>query len=33
MRFLRAIPLIFLGVMAAGGLMLLLSHGVFNVVL
>ena len=33
MRFRRAIPLIFLGVMAAGGLMLLLSHGVFNVVL
>ena len=33
MRFRRAIPLIFLGVMAAGGLMLLLSHGMFNVVL
>ena len=33
MRFLRAIPLILLGVMTAGGLMLLLSHGVFNVVL
>ena len=32
MRVLRAFPIILLGVMAAGGLMLLLSHGVMTIV-
>ena len=33
MRLMRAIPIILFGVMAAGGLMVLLSHGVFNVMI
>ena len=32
MRLMRAIPIILLGVMAAGGLMVLLSHGVVSMI-